>query len=105
MSIKPLGETMTEQPHTDTEKLAHRIAWRYKQNDGPAQSAIYSFDRNTLLQFADFLIAAERERCAKVCEDFDDEGGAGEAWAHRFAGAVRNAPNVQGNRPDTATET
>ena len=89
---------MTRQTQADVEKLAHRIAWRYKQNDGPAQSAIYSFDRNTLLQFADALMAAERERCAKVCEAFDDEGGAGEAWAHRFAGAVRNAPNVQAKR-------
>jgi hypothetical protein len=33
--------------------------------------------------------AAEREACAKVCEDYDDDGGAGEAWAGRFAAAIR----------------
>ena len=83
---------------TDVEKLAHRIAWRYKKSSAPAHSDTYTFNRDTLLQFAAVLMAAEREQCAKVCEAFDDEGGAGDAWAHRFAGAVRNAPNVKAKR-------
>ena len=84
---------MTEQTHTDVEKLAHRIAWRYKKSSGPAHSDTYTLNRDTLLQFATALMAAERERCAKVCEAFDDEGGAGEAWAHRFSGALRKQDN------------
>ena len=34
-------------------------------------------------------IEAEREACAKVCDDYNDDGGAGEAWAGRFAAAIR----------------
>lgn len=37
----------------------------------------------------DAAVLAEREACAKVCENFDDDGGAGEAWASRFADAIR----------------
>ena len=59
---------MTEQPQTDVEKLAHRIAWRYKKSSDPAHSDTYTFNRDTLLQFADVLMAAERERCAKLAE-------------------------------------
>jgi hypothetical protein len=33
--------------------------------------------------------AAEREVCARVCAEYDDDGGAGEAWAGRFAAAIR----------------
>ena len=33
--------------------------------------------------------AAEREACAKVCEQYDDDGGAGETWGPRFADAIR----------------
>jgi hypothetical protein len=33
--------------------------------------------------------AAEREGCARVCAEYDDDGGAGEAWAGRFAAAIR----------------
>ena len=48
---------MTEQPHTDTEKLAHRIAWRYKKSSDPSHSDTYTFNRETLLQFANALMA------------------------------------------------
>lgn len=37
----------------------------------------------------DAAVLAEREACAKECENFDDDGGAGEAWASRFAAAIR----------------
>ena len=60
MSINPLGETMTEQSHTDTEKLAHRIAWRYKKSSDPSHSDTYTFNRETLVQFANALHDAER---------------------------------------------
>jgi len=33
--------------------------------------------------------AAEREACAKVCEQYDDDGGAGETWGPRFAEIMR----------------
>lgn len=38
-------------------------------------------------------VAAEREACARVCDEYDDDGGAGEAWASRFAAAVRARSN------------
>ena len=34
-------------------------------------------------------VEAEREACARVCAEYDDDGGAGEAWAGRFAAAIR----------------
>lgn len=33
--------------------------------------------------------AAEREECAKVCEDYDDDRGTGETWGPRFAAMIR----------------
>ena len=32
---------------------------------------------------------AEREACAQLCEQYDDDGGAGETWGPRFADAIR----------------
>ena len=46
---------------TDAEKLAHRIAWRYKKSSDHAHSDTYTFNRDTLLQFATALMAAERQ--------------------------------------------
>jgi hypothetical protein len=43
----------------------------------------------TLTRFAALVAAAEREACARVCAEYDDDGGAGEAWAGRFAAAIR----------------
>ena len=37
----------------------------------------------------DEAVKAEREACAKVCEQYDDDGGAGETWGPRFADAIR----------------
>ena len=48
----------------------------------------YEFDR-CIERFAALVAAAERERCAKVCEAYDDDGGSGEAWALRFAQVIR----------------
>ena len=44
------------------ETLAHRMAWRYKCSRDPNHSDTYTFNRATLLTFADALVAAERER-------------------------------------------
>ena len=40
-------------------------------------------------RFFNLAVAAEREACAKVCESYDDDSGAGEAWAFRFAQFIR----------------
>jgi len=40
-------------------------------------------------KFAALVAAEEREACAKVCEQYDDDGGAGETWGPRFADAIR----------------
>lgn len=40
------------------EALAHRIAWRYKKSSDLAHSDTYTFNRSTLLQFAQALQAA-----------------------------------------------
>ena len=45
--------------------------------------------QETFERFAEFVAAAERSACAQVCEAYDDDGGAGEAWAIRFANAIR----------------
>lgn len=50
------------------EELAHRTAWRYKYSSDPNHSHTYTFNRHCLLEFAAKLIAAERERCARLCE-------------------------------------
>lgn len=39
----------------DVEALAHRIAWRYKKSSDPHHSDTYTFNRATLLQFAEAL--------------------------------------------------
>ena len=48
------------------ETLAHRMAWRYKCSRDPNNSDTYTFNRATLLTFADALVAAERERWLKA---------------------------------------
>ena len=35
-------------------------------------------------------VTAEREACAKACAEYDDDGGAGESWALRFANVIRD---------------
>lgn len=52
-------------------------------------SATHHVIDEPLTRFEALVRADEREACAKVCEAFDDDGGAGEAWALRFAQVVR----------------
>ena len=95
---------MTEQTHTDVEKLAHRIAWRYKKSSDPAHSDTYTFNRDTLLQFADALMAAERERCAQLLDAAHEQRKHIDNYAACYALMVREArliegPNVGANLP------
>lgn len=50
----------------EIEALAHRMAWRYAKSHDPNHSDTYTFNRQCLVQFAQALQAAERERCAKL---------------------------------------
>jgi hypothetical protein len=53
---------MSTAPRPDTaslvEDLAHRKCWRYRHSSDPAHSSTYTFNRATLLDFADALLAA-----------------------------------------------
>ena len=46
-------------------------------------------DEKALVRFAALVAAAEREACAKLCEDYDDDRGTGETWGPRFAAIIR----------------
>ena len=54
------------------EELAHRTAWRYAHSQDPHHSHTYTFNRTCLMAFAEKLQAAERERCAKLCEKISE---------------------------------
>ena len=43
-----------------------------------------SYEREIQLE-----VEAEREECAKLCEDYDDDRGTGETWGPRFAAIIR----------------
>ena len=60
---------MTNQVMSDAEitALAHRMASTYTHRTDPTSHA-FGFVRHTLIDFSRALLAAERERCAKVCE-------------------------------------
>lgn len=60
---------MTEQ---EIESLAHRMAWRYSKSHDPHHSDTYTFNRQCLLQFADGLLAAERERYLSLIQATED---------------------------------
>ena len=66
---------------TDREllELAHREAWRYKKSSDPHHSDTYTFNHSTLLEFARKLTIAEREKCAKVCDQHTWAADAGNA--------------------------
>ena len=53
------------------------------------RDAIAEGEQMTRYHFADLVAAAEREACAQLCEQYDDDGGAGETWGPRFADAIR----------------
>ena len=42
-----------------------------------------------LERFADLVAAVEREACAEVCAQYNDDGGTGETWGSRFAALIR----------------
>ena len=43
-----------------------------------------SYEREIRLE-----VEAEREECAKLCEEYDDDRGTGETWGPRFAAIIR----------------
>ena len=45
-------------------------------------------------RFAALVAAAEREACAKLCEEYDDDRGTGETWGPRFAAMIRARGNT-----------
>ena len=47
-----------------------------------------SYEREIQLE-----VAAEREACAKLCEEYDDDRGTGETWGPRFAAIIRARGN------------
>ena len=51
-----------------------------------------SYEREIQLE-----VEAEREACAKVCEDYDDDRGTGETWGPRFAALIRARDNPPEN--------
>jgi hypothetical protein len=57
---------MTDEKLTD---MAQRMAWSHQKGSTPVHGDTYKFNAYTLRQFADALIAAERERAAMVCDD------------------------------------
>ena len=51
-----------------------------------------AFSRSVEYAYKDMLdaaVRAEREACAKLCEEYDDDRGAGETWGPRFAAIIR----------------
>lgn len=53
-------ESLAVQP-AQVEALAHRIAWRYKKSSDPHHSDTYTFNRETLLQFAAAMAQQEQQ--------------------------------------------
>ena len=51
-----------------------------------------SYEREIQLE-----VEAEREACAKLCEDYDDDRGTGETWGPRFAALIRARDNPPEN--------
>ena len=43
-----------------------------------------SYEREIQLE-----VEAEREACAKLCEEYDDDRGTGKTWGPRFAAMIR----------------
>lgn len=60
MSTKTGDTSAISEGLDPVEALAHRMAWRYRRSSDPQHSDTYTFNRATLLQFADALRAAER---------------------------------------------
>jgi len=65
---------------------------------GGTMTVTYGFDRkvkvpmwdeHAMRAYAAAAVRAEREACAKLCEDYDDDRGTGETWGPRFATLIR----------------
>lgn len=84
----------------ETLTLAHREAWRYKKSSDPHHSDTYTFNRSTLLEFARKLVEAEREACARLCED----NCAGYSYGRESQGpCLTEFPKEGGGRHDGMT--
>ena len=60
------------------------------------QSIADAFSRSVEHAYKDLLdaaVRAEREACAKLCEEYDDDRGTGETWGPRFAAIIRARGN------------
>ena len=72
---------------------AHRDCWEYKQSTDPNHSDTYKFNEHTILIFANKLIEAavlaEREACAKVCDDMN------KTWEIPFEAVTRCAAAIR----------
>ena len=64
------------------EALAHRIAWRYKKSTDPAHSDTFTFNRATLMQFAEAI--AVQPQAAQAVEPV--------AWRETIQGAIDELP-------------
>jgi len=74
------GNEMTQDDIID---LGHKAGTLFVTQVGVASATT-----EWLEQFAALVAAAEREVCAKVCEEYDDRG-TGETWGPRFAAMIR----------------
>ena len=70
----------------DVERLAHRIAWRYKHSRDPAHSDTYTFNRATLLQFTQAIIEGCAIKADSIAAQYNDSSGHA---AERVGSALR----------------
>ena len=76
--------------------LAHKAGNPAITRYGLAVVTIKCVDRSELLRFAALVAAAEREACAKVCDDKAKETFSGQCqvWGDYFARAIRARENT-----------
>ena len=73
----------------DIIKMAREAGFEAAEYGLNCTSGMYAYNMKIVERFAALVAAAEREACAKVCEQYDDDGGAGETWGPRFAEIIR----------------
>jgi len=58
-------------------EIARRTAWKYKKSGDPHHSDTYTFNEHTLIDFVQkvqaHLILDERNRCAEIAKDLDND--------------------------------
>ena len=64
--------------------LGHKAGTLFVTEFGVASATMEWLER-----FAALVAAAEREACAKACDEYDDDSGTGETWGPRFAALIR----------------